>query len=199
MMAKMKDGSLHQISFDEYRLNEVSVRLVLNESSGLYSSEPIRDSETAVALMTDLLKGMDRELFCVINLSTNMQPINYHIVSMGAIDSAVVPVPNVFKTAIIENAAAIIAMHCHPSGSVTPSNEDVEVTKRLSAAACLMGIKLLDHIIVGAYKGERYSFKSERPELFTPYMKWDEMAAAAVQDPCGIRDAAEDVDEDFDI
>lgn len=186
-MAREKNKD-RQIRFDDYQLNEVSVRLVLSEAPGLYSASPIHTPGDAVDVMADMLKEMDRELFCVINLATNGQPINYHIVSMGSIDASVVPMPNVFKTAILENASAVVGLHNHPSGSVSPSPEDFEVTKRLVAAGELMGIRALDHIIVGACSGAQYSFRQEHPELFRTELSYDRLADLAMNGTAGCRE-----------
>jgi DNA repair protein RadC len=63
----------------------------------------------------------------------------------------------VFKPAIMTNAAAIIAGHCHPSGDVNPSPEDLTLTHRLVQAGELLGIELLDHVIIG--DGSYFSFR----------------------------------------
>ena len=67
----------------------------------------------------------------------------------------------VFKSSILSNAAAFIAIHNHPSGSSKPSQEDRDVTKRLLECGKLMDIKMLDHIIVAGESAEMTSFKSE--------------------------------------
>ena len=125
---------------------------------------------------------------------------------MGSLDSAEVAVPNIFKTAIMENAAAVIGLHNHPSGSIKPSQADIDVTKRLAAAGKLLGIKLLDHIIVGAYSGMQYSFKQEKPELFEPRLiSYDSLSNAAINNMKTLKplsreeDFTEDYDEEMDI
>jgi DNA repair protein RadC len=54
-----------------------------------------------------------------------------------------------FKTACLVNAAAVIVLHNHPSGDPTPSNEDIAITRRLKECGELLGIKVLDHLIIG--------------------------------------------------
>jgi len=71
------------------------------------------------------------------------------IVSIGTLNQAIVTPRDTFKTALLSNAAAIILVHNHPTGDPTPSAEDLEVTRRLREAGELLGIKVLDHIIVG--------------------------------------------------
>ena len=67
----------------------------------------------------------------------------------------------VFKSTILSNSAAFIAIHNHPSGSISPSQEDKDVTKRLLGCSELLGVKMLDHIIIGGETGDMYSFKSD--------------------------------------
>ena len=55
----------------------------------------------------------------------------------------------VFKTALVSNAAALVLIHNHPSGDPTPSSEDIAITRRLKEAGDLLGIKVMEHVIVG--------------------------------------------------
>ena len=89
-----------------------------------------------------------------------------NIVSVGTINSALVNPREIFKSSILSNACAIIAVHNHPSGNIMPSREDVNITKRLKMSGAILGIDLLDHIIIGGTSGEMYSFKSKRKDLF---------------------------------
>ena len=114
-----------------------------------------------VRILANELATYDREVFAVLNLKTNGQPINLNICSVGTLDASVVSPREVFKSCILSNSAAFIAVHNHPSGSITPSLEDKDVTKRLLSCSELLGVKMLDHIIIGAETGDMYSFKSE--------------------------------------
>ena len=67
----------------------------------------------------------------------------------GTLDTILVHPREVFRTAIVANAAAIILMHCHPSGDPTPSEADVQVTRNLIRAGQLIKIEVLDHVVVG--------------------------------------------------
>jgi DNA repair protein RadC len=71
----------------------------------------------------------------------------------GTLDRAMAEPREIFKTALLENAAAVIVYHNHPSGDPTPSREDREFTKRLAAAAEIVGVRLLDHVVVGGQGG----------------------------------------------
>lgn len=99
------------------------------------------------------------EVFGVICLSTKHDVLGYHEVSRGTLDSTVVHPREVFKAAVMENAASVIVGHNHPSGDVTPSPEDVLLTRRLATAGQVLGIDLLDHVVIGA-NGRYYSFRA---------------------------------------
>ena len=172
-MAKRQAKQLDttQMSFDDYELKEVTVRLVLNETSSLYSTTPLRTPEDAVKVMGELLRGSDREMVCVINVDNKLRPIShnftYSVVAIGGISSSMVPVANCFKAALLSNAAAVVLLHSHPSGDARPSApEDFDVTKRFVQAGKLLDIPALDHIIVGAYQGEMFSFRENYPDMF---------------------------------
>ncbi len=94
-----------------------------------------------------------------MNLSTVGQPININVVSVGTLNASMISPREVFKSAILSNAAAFICFHNHPSGSVKPSLEDVITTQRLKEASEVMDIKMMDHIIIGGGNGKTYSFK----------------------------------------
>ena len=86
-------------------------------------------------------------------------PLGFHVCSVGTVGSALVHPREVFKIAILANAAAVILVHNHPSGDPLPSGEDKQITKRIKEAGELMGISVLDHVILG---DERfYSFADE--------------------------------------
>jgi len=86
-------------------------------------------------------------MFC---LNTRLHVESRHTISIGNLNSAPVHPREVFAPAIKRGAAAIIVAHNHPSGDVTPSPEDILITKRLAEAGELLGIKLLDHVIIGS-------------------------------------------------
>jgi len=97
------------------------------------------------------------EKFVVVYLNTKNEIINWEIISIGSLNAAIVHPREVFKMAIKKSAAAIIVIHNHPSGNTEPSNEDIEITKRLINSGKLLGIELLDHLIIS--KACYYSFK----------------------------------------
>lgn len=144
---------------NDEKVQVVNIRMVKEPS--LYSAEKIRCPEDAIRVIADELATYDREVFAILNLKANGQPLNLNICSVGTLDSAVVQPREIFKSAVLQNSSSFLAVHNHPSGSLTPSQEDKDVTRRLLACSELMGIAMLDHLIVAGETGEIYSFKSE--------------------------------------
>ena len=142
-----------------YSLDRVAIRMV--KEPPLYSSTPVRSPDDAVRLMAEMLKGYDREVFCIVNFRNDMTPINMNIVSMGTLNASLVHPREILKSSILSNAAHVMAFHNHPSGSLSPSQEDIQITDRLQKLLDLAGIPLLDHIIIG--NGDRYySFRENQ-------------------------------------
>jgi proteasome lid subunit RPN8/RPN11 len=164
----------------EYELKQVQVRLKLSEAEPLYSTECVNTPQKAVEVMAKALSELDREYCCVVNMDSAKHPINFNIVSIGDVSSTQVPIQNVFKSAILSNAASIMLFHNHPSGSLLPSTPDMEVTKRLMEAGRIMNIPVLDHIIVAGGTAQHYSFRQNLPQIFevnehNPLEKVEEM------------------------
>ena len=130
------------------RINIVSLRMV-REGSILYDARKINSPSEGAALGRKFLEDLDREQLIVCSLDTKNQPISVSVVSIGSLNSSIVHPREVYKISILANAASIILFHNHPSGDVTPSSEDISVTKRLVEAGNIIGISLLDHIIIG--------------------------------------------------
>ena len=130
------------------RINIVSIKMV-KESSFLYRTRQILSPNDAYEMIKEQLEGLDREQFIIACLNTKNEPTNISVVSVGILNKAIVHPREVFKTAILSNAASIMAFHNHPSGETTPSQQDIQLTNRLYEAGELLGIKLLDHLIIG--------------------------------------------------
>ena len=144
---------------NDEKIEVVNIRMVKEPS--LYSTEKIKSPEDVLRIIAKELATYDREVFAVLNLKSNGQPINLNICSMGTLDSSMVSPREVFKSCILSNSAAFIAVHNHPSGNLSPSQEDRDVTSRLLGCSELLGIKMLDHIVVAGESGAMYSFKNE--------------------------------------
>ena len=117
----------------------------------------IRNSGTVSRLLQTYLPDVDREHFVVILLDQKHGVIGINTVSIGSLTASVVNPREVFKPAILANAASIICGHNHPSGDVQPSKEDRAITTKLVQAGKLLGIDVLDHVIIGA-EGRYFSF-----------------------------------------
>ena len=130
------------------RINIVSIKMI-KEASFLYQTRTISSPKDAYEMIKEQLEGLDREQFIIACLNTKNEPTNITVVSVGSLNKAIVHPREVFKTAILSNAASIMAFHNHPSGEITPSQQDIQLTNRLYEAGELLGIKLLDHLIIG--------------------------------------------------
>ena len=144
---------------NDEKIQVVNIRMVKEPS--IYSESRITCPQDAVKAIAKDMATYDREVFAVMNLKTNGQIINLNICSMGTLDASMVSPREVFKSSILSNAASFIAIHNHPSGSLKPSQEDRDITKRLLECGDLLNIQMLDHIIVAGETGDIYSFKSE--------------------------------------
>ena len=141
---------------DETKLNVVRVKLI--DDTPLFGNELIQTANDAIFLMQKELRNCDRETFCVLHLNAKGKPLSMSVVSVGSLNSTLVHPREVFKASILSNAAAVIFMHNHPSGDLTPSEDDKRTTKQLEKAGKILGIRVVDHIIVGENKENYYSF-----------------------------------------
>ncbi len=128
--------------------------MLVQETEGPYHP-PIAHSQDVARLCADMLR-LDWEELRVLLLNAKHTVIAQHTVSIGSLTVSIVHPREVYKTALLANAAAIIGVHNHPSGNPDPSPEDHTLTKRLSEAGTLLGITLLDQVIIGEHT--HYSF-----------------------------------------
>ena len=154
-----------------FALDVVAIRLV--KDAEILSDKPIHDVEDLVALLGGHMCELDREVICVVNLKTDGTPINCHYASVGAINYAIAHPRELFKSSILSNAANMILLHNHVSGSLKPSKYDVQLTDQMINLCSHMGIPLLDHIIVGGKNQEYFSFR-EQKILPTPQIQYEE-------------------------
>lgn len=125
------------------------------------AEEKIRVSspDILVNLISDEMRFLNKEHFDIAILDTKNQIIAIENISKGTLNASIVHPRDVFHAAINRSANSIILIHNHPSGDPTPSDEDINITCRLVDAGDLIGIKVLDHIIIG---DNRYvSFKEK--------------------------------------
>lgn len=112
----------------------------------------IKSPENAAALVMEEMRHLDREHFWALLLNTKNQVLSREIVSIGTLNSSAIHPRELYKAAIRRSAAGVILVHNHPSGDPTPSQQDIDVTKRLIEAGNIIGINVLDHLIIGDNK-----------------------------------------------
>jgi len=105
--------------------------------------------QDAAGLVMGEMSYLDREHFKVINLNTKNRVMVIDTVSVGSLNSSIVHPREVFKLPLKRNASSLILVHNHPSGDTRPSQEDLEITRRLCEAGSLLGIEVVDHLIIG--------------------------------------------------
>ena len=142
-----------------FKLEVVSVRLV--KDSPILSKKNLTKPEEVVAVLGDIMCEFDREVIGVVNLKSDLTPINVHFASVGAINEAMAHPRELLKASILSNAASIMLIHCHPSGQLLPSKADTMMTDRMNKICELIGIPLVDHVIVGGDNREFFSFKEK--------------------------------------
>ena len=115
----------------------------------------VAEEQTALTQPSDaerhlrpLFADADREMFAVLALDARNRPIGSNVVSVGCLNASIVHPREVFKFAILANAAAIILAHNHPSGDLAPSADDETLTRKLVESGKILGIEVLDHLIV---------------------------------------------------
>lgn len=119
----------------------------------------VSSPDILVNLISDEMRFLNKEHFNIAILDTKNQIIAIENISIGTLNASIVHPRDVFYAAINRSANSIILIHNHPSGDPSPSNEDIQITQRLVDAGNLIGIKVLDHIIIG---DNRYlSFKEK--------------------------------------
>jgi len=126
--------------------------VLVKEKGAMYDvQKKIGSSYDAYKAITEITKVQEeaQEVFGILILNTTHKIVAVHEISRGTLNASIVHPREVFKPAVLHNAAAIICFHNHPSGEPKPSKEDIETTNRLVEAGKIMGIEVLDHIIVG--------------------------------------------------
>lgn len=136
-----------------YRVELVREGVISSTVCPLHLTNPRQVAD----MLMDHLRLRDRECFLVMLLNTKNSIIGINTVSIGNLNSSIVHPREIYKPAILKGAASIILIHNHPSGDPSPSQEDLDVTRRVSDAGNLLGIPVRDHVIIG--DGCFYSFK----------------------------------------
>lgn len=137
------------------------IRLV-REKRYDYPRRPLDSADSAYRFIKPLIGDKDRETFITVSLDSRLYPTAVDITAVGGINSCSVRPSDIFKTAILSNATAVMCFHNHPSGDPESSDEDKRFTALIKTAGDILGIKLVDHIIAGT--DTYYSF-SEKGEI----------------------------------
>ena len=126
------------------------------------TGQPLRSSEDVFQHFRHCLEKEKRELFYVVLLNNKNKKIREVKISEGSLTASLVHPREVYNPVIRESAAAVIFVHNHPSGDPAPSQEDIEITRRLKEVGEVMGVRVLDHIVIGH---DRYFSFSDRGML----------------------------------
>ena len=116
---------------------------------GLGVRPVIRSPLDILPLLSDI-KDQQREHFLCLYLNARNQVIHREVVSIGSLSSSIVHPREVFQPAVSQAAASVVLAHNHPSGDASPSQDDIDLTRRLVQAGEIMGIDVLDHLIISA-------------------------------------------------
>jgi DNA repair protein RadC len=130
--------------------------LALGELSRRFAATPLSpgtrftNSREVFAHFHERLRDRKKEVFLTLLLDSKNRVLREIQVSEGSLNASIVHPREVFQPVVRESAAAVLFVHNHPSGDPTPSREDLELTSRLRDAGALMGVRVLDHIIIGS-------------------------------------------------
>jgi len=143
-------------------IQKYSLRII-KESGGRYDLDKTINSPIAARdLFLEVLDLDQRaeEVFAMATLDVKNQLTGVFEVSIGNLTSSLVSPREVFKRALLQNAAAVLLGHNHPSGSADFSSDDIQITKKLVKSGKILGIKVVDHIVIGSR--ENYASMKER-------------------------------------
>jgi len=132
------------------QIKAVYETLVIKEELNQYLKPFTRYTSPEQVFNTfNFLRYETKEYFFSIHLDGKNRICCVDEVSVGSLNQSIVVAREVYKSALLSSAAAIIVLHNHPTGDPAPSREDIEITKRLKEAGDIIGVRLLDHIIIG--------------------------------------------------
>lgn len=137
------------------RIHTYSVHAIqlVKEASKVYNLEDrkVRSPADAYDIIKEILdmQGLPNENFIMLSLNTKNEVMGFHTIFVGTLNASIVHPREIYQRALLNNASSIVVAHNHPSGTTTPSPEDISVTERLVNAGKLMGIDLIDHLIIG--------------------------------------------------
>lgn len=122
--------------------------ILSRERAKLSNPQAVSEHIRKILLKLDRLER-NKEHFFLISLNTRNKVKFVELISTGTVNASLVHPREVFRRSIIRGAAAVIICHNHPSGDAEPSEEDINITRRLIEAGKIIGIEVLDHVIIG--------------------------------------------------
>ena len=151
-------------SDDTNRKVDVITMKMVRKEPFMVKEGPITNKDRAISVLSEQIGERDQEVFVVLCLDSKGKPNSYSEVHVGTLNSALVHPREIFKTAILSNASAIIIGHNHPSGDLSPSRQDMRITEELVNSGKILDIEVHDHIIVSGKDG--VSIRERQTELF---------------------------------
>ena len=145
IIKKLEDGTeMRKVSF-------YSVKLVREKEDEYITNEAITSPVVIDRICREVLEldQQAQESMYLFTLNTKNKINGIFEVSRGTLNASIVHPRDIYQRAVLQNANSIMIAHNHPSGDPTPSKEDIDITERLVDAGNILGIKLLDHIIIG--------------------------------------------------
>ncbi|MBI4516121.1 MAG: DNA repair protein RadC [Deltaproteobacteria bacterium] len=159
-LATLGPGELQRIDgLGEAKIAEILAVLEIAKRYGEREFAPgdsLHGSYDVYAHYRERLAEERREHFYAVLLDNKHRKIKDVPVSLGSLTASIVHPRDVFAPVVRESAAAVVFVHNHPSGDPTPSKEDIEITRRLREVGDLVGVRVLDHIVIG--RGRYVSF-----------------------------------------
>lgn len=163
---------LHNLSVQELRktrgigkVKALQIKAVMELSKRVSASRInnerviIKSPVEVSTLLMEEMRHLQKEVFKIVMLNTKNHIIKYLNISVGSLNSSIVHPREVFSEAVKVGCSAVLLVHNHPSGDPEPSREDIETTQRLVNAGSILGIKVLDHIVIG--DGRYISFREQ--------------------------------------
>ena len=139
------------------------VDVCAQRAGGVKPMPPIRGSDTAAEIAREFLgpKLALQEVVGVLLLSSDLSPVGFAMPHVGGLSASVVEVAAVLRPALLMPASVMMLIHNHPSGRLSPSQEDINITRRVKEGGKLVGVQLIDHLIVAPGTKQYFSFADQ--------------------------------------
>jgi DNA repair protein RadC len=142
-----------------FELAKKALKYRAKKEAGRIKQKSVTSPDNIVPLIRSQITDYKKEHFFVINFDVRNRYLDIETISVGTLNTSLVHPRETFKGAIKKHAHSVMVAHNHPSGDLNPSQEDINITKRLKESGKILGIELLDHIIIT--EDSYFSFKSE--------------------------------------